>query len=523
MANEAKKRPSLEEFFGGFSKPIQREEYVTVQTEDGKVASKSNTAKRVYDPKTKKTEVDNAPIGVVAPLETKQVEAPVAPPVVEAPKAPEGPYIPMDAQAQAPVQSLPKQQVDPQPADTGSVWERLLIGATPLLTGLLTGNSLEGVQVSGNYFATEEADRYKRGKDFNSKLAEMKAKRDMAGTLDNKSHFNKAEVLNPQTGKVEIWSTLNGKRHEFLGLKAADSKSPKASYQRMVEGNGKVGLYEVLPGQNPRRLGDAEDKFAPQYDFLDVEDDGTKDPFDAKKIVYKNGEYQGDAGRLAPKAANLREDGKDRRFEEAQMNSIVKDFRNKNSKFSLAQEDAANIAKAAEMINKPNAFSDEGVKTFLSRSVFGEKGPLSDYDLARLAGEGSIDESMMRKIQGWRNGNKITDTDAKAMYDVLQRVYPYIKRKAMGELEGTIKAYPKYAGELAPRLRAYVEGNFADLPAWANPKRNNVDVSVNVNKNMAAPAGFRVFRNAQGLRATIPSKDTKAIQEAIEDGFQEIK
>lgn len=488
-------KKSLDQFLSEFNKPIEKENYVgeeyvppkkTITKVVGeKVMTKSPSGSAaIVDHKTGQKLVHSAPIGVDGELsEVAPTPAPMAQAPVEE-KKPEGPYTPMAPQAQAPVQTVQAPAPQVQPADTGSAWERLLIGATPLLTGLLTGNSMEGVQVAGNYFAGEEADRYKRAKNFNDKLAEMQAKRAMAGATDKSNKFGNTEVYNPETGKTEIWSVLNGQRYQYLGLKAADSKSPKASYQRMKDKDGNVNVYEVLPGQEPRLLGPAEEKFAPRYNFLDVADEGTTDPYDAKKIVYKNGQYEGEAGRLPSKPAEMREDGKDRRFEEAQMNGIVKDFRNKNSKFSTAQDDALNIVKAADMLNKPNPFSDEGIKTFMARSVFAEKGPLSDSDLLRLAGSGAIDEVAIRNIQRWRDGQRITNEDAKAMRQVLETVYPYIKQKAMGELEGTIRAYPDYAAKLAPRLRAYVDGNFPQLPSWSNPSRNGVAVDKSVDNTM---------------------------------------
>lgn len=167
------------------------------------------------------TNIENAPIydpiisqDKVAP----KVEAPVA-------KAPEAPYAPMagqDAQRTLPSQ-VPSSVQAPQ-KEEGFPWERALIGATPLLVGMLTGNTQEGVQTSGEYFAKGEAKLYQDEQDLAKKLTEMKMKRDLAGS-NGKDNFNKTEVMNPETGKTEIWSTLNGKRFEFLGLKGQDAKT----------------------------------------------------------------------------------------------------------------------------------------------------------------------------------------------------------------------------------------------------------------------------------------------------------
>ncbi|MBA3755619.1 MAG: hypothetical protein H0X02_05060, partial [Nitrosomonas sp.] len=225
---QAPKKKTFQEMFFPSEEPANYVEdpakFATAIQKDGTIASKSSTAKLTYDPKTAKSVVENKAIGVDIEHKGDPVQAPVViPPKVEAPK-PQGPYVPMGPQAQE--IAATKAQSAPEQKDDSFPWDRALIGATPLLVGLLTGNKLEGVQASANYLTTEEGGRFEREKDFNYKLAEMKAKRDLAGT-SGKPNFNKTEVLNTETGKEEIWSTLNGKRYEFLGLKAADNKSAK--------------------------------------------------------------------------------------------------------------------------------------------------------------------------------------------------------------------------------------------------------------------------------------------------------
>jgi hypothetical protein len=250
----APKKRSLEEFFSqGMANGAERKDYVTVDSPEVTV-DKSPTATRVFDKKSNKALVDNSVIDVDAVPVSAPAPAPIAAPVVEAPK-PEGPYTPLQPQTQAelpkaaPVANVPM-------ADTGSDWERAMIGATPLLVGLLTGNTLEGTKTSANYFVGEEGDRYKRAKDFNGKIAEMQAKRSMAGT-DAKTKFDKTEVFNPETGKKEIWSMANGRRYEYLGQAAPDAGKDKFG-QVVVESEKFPGRYETwstLNGEKYKNLG----------------------------------------------------------------------------------------------------------------------------------------------------------------------------------------------------------------------------------------------------------------------------
>lgn len=519
MATETKKKRSLEEFFAdSFSPGAERKDYVTVETPEGKVVSKSATSTATVDPKTKNAVVDSGAINVDGVMEEPKV-APAAPVVEE--KKPEGPYKPMDAQDPTRAQPTLKQTIFGTPQPDASGWERAMIGATPLLVGLLSGNTLEGAQTSSNYFVKEEGDRYKRTKDLNQKLAELQLKRETAST-NGKDKFDKEKVYNPETGKTEVWSILNGKRYEFLGLDAPDAQKDKFGTV-VVESEKFPGRYETWSTRNGQKFENLGKDFRKE-DVVFKEAFNPETGKNAYKMYTKSGDDLGWAAEMAKDSSDNREDRKDSRFEEAQMNQVVKDFRNKNSKFSVAQEDATNIVKAADLLNKPNPFSDEGIKSFFARSVFAEKGPLSDFDLARLAGSGALDDVAVRNIQRWRDGNRITNEDAAAMRQVLDSVYPYIKQKAMGELDGTIKAYPKYSKDLGPRLRAYVDGNFPALPLWANPRRDNVNINKNVMKTLAksVPEGYRKFHKGNQT-ATIPVNDSKAISEILDDGFQEIK
>lgn len=518
----APKKRTLEEFFTeGIAPGSERKEYVTTVTPDEKVVSKSKTSSMVYDPKTHKSDVDSAAINIPTEPLPKQ-EAPTAP-VVEAPKA-EGPYQPLaPGNPSASTGSTLKQTIFGTPNPEPSAWERAMVGATPLLVGLLSGNKLEGAQVASGHILKTEEELHKRTFDLNKKLAELKLKQENK-IVDGKPKFGETEVFNPHTGKTEIWSTLNDDRSKFLGLKAPDAAKSKW-IQKTIKDPANPGktievAYNPDTGES-RTIGEALPN--DNYEFLPVVDETTGET-KYKAISRKSGDSIGNVGLVPPKASDMREDGKDRRFQEAQMNGIVKDFRSKNSNFNTARESATNIAKAADMLNKPNAFSDEGVKTFMARSVFDEKGPLSDYDLARLAGSGAIDDKMVRNIQRWRDGNRITNDDAAAMRQVLDAVYPYIKAKAMGELDGTIKAYPNYQ-PLGPRLKAYVDSTWPVLPAWGNPKRDGIDVAKNVKKTMAAtiPDGYRKFKNSAGQILTIPKSDSQAIKDAMADKFEEMK
>lgn len=285
------KRRSLEEFFSEkmVAPPVEeRTDYVT-RVEGDNVVTERPEAKMVYNTKTKNASVVNAPIEVPTDLPAKpsvktEILKALEP---EAPK-PQGPYVPLNAQSSAPVQ---KQAATPAPVkDSSFPWDRALIGATPLLVGLMTGNELEGAQTSGKYLVDSETDLYKRERDFDGKLAEMKAKRDLAGS-DGKSHYNKTEVLNPETGQVESWSTLNGGRHQFLGLVAPDGKKDKFD-KTVIESEAVPGLYEQWSLKN----GEKYKKIGNDFKKEDVIFKEALDPSDGQnkyKMFSKSGEDLG--------------------------------------------------------------------------------------------------------------------------------------------------------------------------------------------------------------------------------------
>lgn len=247
-------KDKLSEFLKNFERPKQVEVPYRTEENDEVAVSQSPTAVKVLDKKTGNAKVSNASIEVDGEVEAPKAEVP-APAEIPA-KKPEGPYVPMAAQSSGPVTGQPKQVSYAQPMEQDNVWERAMIGATPLLVGLLSGNRLEGTDIAAKRIVGEEADLYKRTKDFNSKLAEMKMKRDLAGA-DGKNKFDKTEVFNPETGKKEMWSMVNGQRYEYLGQGAPDASKDKFG-QVVVESEKLPGRYETwstLNGEKYKPLG----------------------------------------------------------------------------------------------------------------------------------------------------------------------------------------------------------------------------------------------------------------------------
>ena len=178
MVQEKKKKRTLDELFAkapDFMKQGPRDNYVEANSEEQKLRAEANKAAleesyaRTDDSKSGAIEI----VGAVPPK-----EEPPAPEI--APKRIPKNIIPPEkeiAQAAPVKEEAPKEGVTRAPAkkESSFPWDRLLIGATPLLTGLLTGNQLEGVQTSSDYFVEGESDLNKRKLDLDQKLAEMQA------------------------------------------------------------------------------------------------------------------------------------------------------------------------------------------------------------------------------------------------------------------------------------------------------------------------------------------------------------
>ena len=466
----APKKRTLEDFFNSRQ---ERSEYVTAPAEDtefvddrpvmkpGKEENtatfkrKSGTLKK--DLKTGTEVAEMAPIGVDAEIEEAQAPRPkiaeLLPPVSgEPPPA-----------ARAPATPAP-QQVQIQRPEGPSVWERLLIGATPALVGLLTGNELEGTTLSGQTLANTEADLYKRERDLDGKIAEMQAKRAFAGTTAKNPNFARQEIYNPADGKTYIHSIVNGQDMGSLGETAPNKV--RDSFQKAVIRNPETGRMEVAT-INPRTKevtfhGEAETKAAPtQLADLDFQGESTKALIDRNtgeviRYVGKNPEKKSPYADL--------ESGRNQRFQDQKLLDLTKEFSKPTSNFNKQKENLDGIVMAAKQLNLGNPRANAGLQNYLARNVYGEKGPLSDSDIARLSGDPSY-AAVLERFLDARLSGKLGELDRSDIRQILELAYKTQVQKMQSEATRFGNAFKSIGYDPTPGIQSYVQGSIEELPS----------------------------------------------------------
>jgi hypothetical protein len=455
----AKKR-TLEEFLS-FSQP-QRNNYVLDVDQEGKVTSTSDTSKMKYDPKTKKSEVESAAIDVSAVAPVEEAQAPRKPirellPPVEAAPAGDPPPAAPKYEAPAPAAKAPEVQGPQGP----SVWERVLIGATPALVGLISGNELEGMQLSGQTLASTEADLYKREKDFYSRIAEMKAKRDLAGSNAKNPNYARQELYDPKTGKTYVHSIVDGRDMGALG-EASPAKS-KESFQKTVMRNPETGKMEVAI-INPKSkevtfYGEAETKGGDQGKYLDLDFQG-----EPTKAYVRDGKVVNYVGKLPEKKspyADL-EAGRQKRFEDQKILDLTKEFTKPTSSYNKMKENLDGIVMAAEQLNLGNPRANAGLQNYLARNIYGEKGPLSDSDIARLAGDPSY-AAVIERFMNARIDGKLGELDRSDIRQILDLAYKVQVEKMMSEASRFGSAFATVGYDPTPGIQAYVKGSIRPI------------------------------------------------------------
>lgn len=472
------KKRTLEEFLS-FSAPPAREEYVTdpsldkefvegrpamMKEENGKAVFKRNSGTLKKDLASGREVAEMKPIGVDVELEEAQMPRPkksILPPV----ESPVGDPPPMAPKYTAPV-AAPTPVIQPLPSSTSgpSDWERFLIGATPALVGLLSGNSLEGMELSGQTLANTEADLYKRERDFNGKIAEMKAKRAVSGSTSARPNYARQEMYDPNTGKTYVHSIVDGRDMGVLGEaapnKVRDSYITKEMYNPETK---KVEIASINPRTNEVNfLGQA----APKTQLTELSEGG--DNF--RTLIDRNtGEIIRHVGESPTKPNKFEgmEEGRDRRFQQQKLLDLTKEFTKPTSNFNKIKENIDGMVTAAEQLNLGNPRANAGLANYLARNVYGEKGPLSDADIARLAGDPSYGAVIDRWLDAKMNG-QLNSLDRNDIRQIVEVTYALQKEKAMSEADRFGKAFATVGFDPSAGIKAYVDQAFKPLPKFVS-------------------------------------------------------
>ena len=275
-----------------------------------------------------------------------------------------------------------------------------LVGATPLLVGLLTGNTLEGVDTAANYYVKEGAEKKADKTSLQLKIEEMKLKREqeklkreMAGKESSLKATNTIqEYTDPSTGQVK------------LGV------FDKAS--------GKILETDYL-GPKQHGVNDREARLADQFE----------------------------------KQQALREKFKltDRQ------DKALKDFTlNTNSPFKQADDNINAIQRAHNLLNEGGVVGGEGVRSLIARGVFGEKGVLTENDIGRVGGDKSATARVNSLLQRLSQGYNPMPEDRKDLDILLRAAHNFELDKMNQEKDRYLKTQKSLGIDLSGPLNAYV-------------------------------------------------------------------
>lgn len=325
--------------------------------------------------KGKDREVEAAPISVDGYHE----EAPAAAPVAEEkPKRIPENLIPKDdvTPAYAPKAQAPAAPVAEKKGDFP--WDRLLMGATPLLVGLLTGNKLEGVQTAAKQLVGTETDLYKRERDLAGKIEELKAKQQMGGE-GGKRRYQRASA------KIEDPSAPGGIRNIMVMV---DTFTGRVEYpggapidQNIID----VG-YAVNPEEYNRRKGVALKTDKQKADYQGT--GAYNSPTTGERVILRNGVEVPVAGQNTGKL-NVKQ--------QKDMEELRTEFR-QNPVVKRVLPVASAAQQLADLLNSGKAVSQAAARTALAR-MSGEVGNLAAAEQAVYTRSPSINA----QIKGWLN------------------------------------------------------------------------------------------------------------------------
>lgn len=474
-----KKKKSIEEFLS-FAPPPERD-YVTAPEylegkpilkpkKDGSHSFKSSEGNSFKKDASGKETAELQPIGVDGSVPEAQAPRPLKellPPVVGEPPEMAPKY---SAPVATPAPVAPTLDI-PQ-ASGPSGWERFLVGATPALVGLLSGNELEGVKLSGETLANTEADIYKRERDFNGKLAEMKAKKALGSTTSSKYRkpsYATKELFDPKTGKTYVHSIVDGQDAGALGEAAPDKV--RDSYMKEVMRNPETGKMEVAV-INPKTKevtfhGEANIPDSGKYMDLDFQGEPTK-------AYVKEGKVQDYVGKLPAKENKFAglEEGRNKRFASQKEFDAFKSFTSPTGNFNKTKENIDGLVSAATQLNAGNPRANAGIANYLARNVYGEKGPLSDSDIARLSGDPSYGAVVNRWLDAKLSG-KLGELDRSDIRQIIDISYQLQKTKALSEASRYSQGFAAMGFDPSPSINAYVNNAFKPLPAHVNLQAGN--------------------------------------------------
>jgi hypothetical protein len=365
--------------------------------------------------------MDSAVIDVAGPMTEERVAAPIAEkksvpkdltPKDESAIPPYQPAAPA-AQAQAPAAAPMVQK------ESGFPWDRALMGATPLLVGLLTGNPLEGAQVSSKQLVDTEKDIYKREQDLASKLAQMQAKREVAGDKLGRRFVAKTVTIDTPT---DIKEGVYANHDTFTGqfTMADGSVIPPGTIR---------AHYAVLPEEDDRRL---ENRHLKRKEIVQMTGrDMKKNPLTDEYDTVDN--IRSQVQNADPRRITIK-DEKDLKQTYADMSSN-KEFQRYSAAISEASH-ARGLAQLAGRDFDPNSVAATGLK-YKMVGILQGAGAKTDKDIDGMQGDQGEKDIAKRWLNLQKTGSPMTSNDVKDVTEVLN----FLERNLKGKISTLYGAY----------------------------------------------------------------------------------
>lgn len=256
-----------------------------------------------------------------------------------------------------------------------SVWERAMVGATPLLVGLLTGNKMEGAQVAANHLVKDEGDLVKRGRDLNSKLAELAMKRELAGEGGKRRYTSQTIAVEDNAspgGVANIKATFDTFTGKYFTPDGAE-----------IPSNFIRSGYSVNPEEYDRRKMVASKVKRSDADYLGT---GTRiDPTTGQLGIVRNGVISPVEGQETGKLNVRQQEERNKLAGEFRQNPIVKRVMPVLSTSQSLQS----------LLTSGKPVSQKAAQTLLAR-MSGEVGNLNMMEQQLYMGSPSLNESAKR-------------------------------------------------------------------------------------------------------------------------------
>ena len=471
---QKKKRETLDEFLArasDFSQP-PRENYVE-DPEKAKafeaLKAKENAINEIKAAETKVSKKEDG---------TPQYEGGALTVFGVAPEAPEPPAPPAPPEAPAQIDNserapkvipenlIPKdeppvaaEEARTETKEKGSSfpWDRALVGATPLLVGLLTGNQLEGIQVAGDHLVRDEGDLTKRGRDLEQRLAELQAKRDVAASDTTGTRRYRPDTIKIQDptapggvrNVIVRFDTFTGK-HQWPNGEAIDDKIIEAGYSNNPE-----------EWRERRAITDSY-----RRGFKETYDQGFIDPVTGERARARDGrvipmEGQG-SGTFTVK-------------QEKDVEASLKEFRGspvyKQSVPVLQLAPSVNAQlDAAIRDNDPNSIAGSGAVLRVARLLQGS-GVITDQDAARLGGAQAVDETLKRIMDKFTMGRPVTHRDVADLREIVDLADKGARRKLEGYLNDKVPTLSKRYGIPQEAMREQLASDINVLTREREPLR----------------------------------------------------